>query len=397
MPNLNENRDFATAVIATGGEAVTPQVDTRPAVAVAGAPSEVLAGFNDRVSATSSLPTRPLAAGSYGLFPPIADYAFLSDCQFTALVASNGNVEWMCLPRPDSPSVFGALLDRSAGRFWVGPRDVIVPVGRRYLPGTNILETTWQTRTGWLIVTDFLSIGPWCQTETRSSTHRRAPTDQASEHTLVRIARCVHGTVDVAIGCEPVFDYGKAEATWTYDGPGYDSVVAAAPGSALRVRLQTDLRLGVEGRQAGARTTLRAGEQAYVGFSWSDYEAPRKRLSSSEDANAALERTAEFWRRWLDRGCFPDHPWRAHLQRSALVLKGLTYAPTGALLAAATTSLPEASGGKRNWDYRYSWVRDSAFALTGLHSLGFEEEANDFFSFISDPVKAKTATAPTYK
>jgi GH15 family glucan-1,4-alpha-glucosidase len=388
MSNLNEAKDLATAVVATDGDVVTPQADTRPGIAVAVPPPEVFGGFQDRVSGTSSLLNRRLA-GSHGLFPPIADYGFLSDCQFTALVASSGNVEWMCLPRPDSPSVFGALLDRAAGGFRVGPRDVIVPAGRRYVPGTNILETTWQTRTGWLIVTDFLSIGPWCQTETRSRTHRRAPTDHDSEHTLVRIARCVHGTVDVAIGCEPVFDYGRADATWAYDGPGYSSVVAAAPGTALRVRLQTDLRLGVGGRQVSARTTLRAGEQAYVAFSWSDHGAPREWLFSCEDANAALERTAEFWRRWLDSGCFPDHPWRAHLQRSALVLKGLTYAPTGALLAAATTSLPEAPGGKRNWDYRYSWIRDSAFALWGLDSLGFEEEANDFFSFISDACQGR--------
>ncbi len=382
MPNPDKDKDLAMAVCATGGEAATPQADTQPAVAVA--PLTVSAGFKDRVSETSLLLTSQLSAGRHGLFPPIADYAFLSDCQFTALVTLSGNVEWMCLPRPDSPSVFGALLDRSAGGFRMGPRDVIVPVGRRYLPGTNILETTWQTRTGWLIVTDFLSIGPWCPTETRSRTYRRAPTDQASEHTLVRIARCMHGTVDVAMDCEPVFDYGQAEATWTYDGPAYGSVVAAAPGTALRVQLQTDLRLGIVGRQAGARTALRAGEQVYVAFSWSDHEAPRERLFSCEDANAALERTAEFWRRWLDRGRFPDHPWRAHLQRSALVLKGLAYAPTGALLAAATTSLPEAPGGKRNWDYRYSWVRDSVFALRSLDSLGFEEEANDFFSFIFD-------------
>jgi GH15 family glucan-1,4-alpha-glucosidase len=334
-----------------------------------------------RVSGTSY---REIPAGRHGLFPPIADYAFLSDCQFTALVASSGNVEWMCLPRPDSPSVFGALLDRAAGTFRVGPKDVIVPVGRRYLPGTNILETTWQTHTGWLTVTDFLSMGPWCPTERRSRIYRRPPTDHDSEHTLIRIARCVHGTVDVTSGCEPVFDYGRADATWTCDGHEHRSVIAGAPGMALRVRLHSDLQLSVEGGRVSANTTLCAGEQAYVAFSWSDYEAPRQWLFSGEDANAALERTVEFWRRWLGRGYFPDHLWRAHLQRSALVLKGLTYAPTGALLAAATTSLPEAPGGKRNWDYRYSWVRDSAFALWGLGSLGFEEEANDFFYFISD-------------
>src|SRR6059036_3752264 len=119
-------------------------------------------------------------------FPPIAEYGFLSDCETTALVAPSGNVEWMCLPRMDDPSVFAALLDRDAGGFRVGPADVMVPAGRRYLPGTNVLETTWMTRMGWLIVRDALSIGPWHDEEERSHTHRRAPTDDDAEHVLLR-------------------------------------------------------------------------------------------------------------------------------------------------------------------------------------------------------------------
>src|SRR5881227_1945145 len=120
-------------------------------------------------------------------FPPIGDYAFLSDCESSALVAPSGNVEWMCLPRMDSPSVFGAVLDRDAGGFRIGPADMMVPAGRRYLPGTNVLETTWMTRMGWLVVTDTLTVGPWHDEEERSRTHRRAPTDNDAEHVLVRI------------------------------------------------------------------------------------------------------------------------------------------------------------------------------------------------------------------
>lgn len=317
-------------------------------------------------------------------FPPIAGYAFLSDCQFTCLVAPNGAVEWMALPRPDSPSIFAAMLDRSAGRFRLGPEDVTIPAGRRYLPGTNILETTWQTRTGWVVVRDFLGVGPWYQTHERSQTHKRTPTDHDSEHTLIRLVHCQHGSVQLSMECEPVFDYGRHDASWEYEDEGYAAAATTAPDESVRLRLQTDLRLGFEGRRAGARTLLQEGDHAFVAFTWSDHELPR----TYHEAHEALIRTSEFWRLWLARGEFPDHPWRVYLQRSALTLKGLTYAPTGALLAAATTSLPETVGGERNWDYRYSWVRDSAFTLWGLYELGFDNEADDFFYFIADVCEA---------
>src|SRR5215213_1154033 len=122
-------------------------------------------------------------------FPPIAEYAFLSDCEVTALVAPSGNVEWLCLPRIDSPSVFAAILDRAAGGFRVGPADVTVPAARRYLPGTMVLETSWATQTGWVIVRDLLLIGPWHHMDELSHTHRRAPTDYDSDHVLLRSIR----------------------------------------------------------------------------------------------------------------------------------------------------------------------------------------------------------------
>ena len=128
-------------------------------------------------------------------FPPIADYAFLSDCETTCLISSAGSVEWLCVPRPDSPSVFGAILDRGAGHFRLGPYGVSVPAARRYLPGSLILETTWQTHTGWVIVRDALVMGPWHDIESRSRTHRRTPMDWDAEHILLRTVRCVSGTV----------------------------------------------------------------------------------------------------------------------------------------------------------------------------------------------------------
>lgn len=313
-------------------------------------------------------------------FPPIADYAFLSDCEATALVAPSGAVEWMCLPRMDSPSIFGAILDRDAGAFRIGPADATVPAGRRYLPGTNVLETTWMTKTGWLIVRDALSMGPWHHDDHRSTTHRRSPTDWDADHVLLRTVKCVHGQVELTLECEPVFEYGLAGAEWDYTSGGYHEAHATADGTNVELKLTTDLRLGFEGRRARARTTLKEGDTAFAALSWSEHAAPQ----TYDEAFDRMERTSNHWRQWLDHGEFPDHPWRVYLQRSALTLKGLSYAPTGAMVAAATTSLPETPGGARNWDYRYTWIRDSTFMLWGLYTLGFDWEANDFFYFIAD-------------
>ena len=316
-------------------------------------------------------------------FPPIADYAFLSDTEVTALVAPSGNVEWMCLPRMDGPSVFAAMLDRDAGSFRVGPAGHTVPAGRRYLPGTMVLETTWGTPTGWVIVRDVLLIGPWHHEDDRSHTHRRSPTDNDADHVLLRTMRCVNGSVEMHLECQPVFDYGRRPVSWDYATDGYHKAIARAEGSELEVMLTTDLRLGFEGSSARARTTLHDGDLSFVALSWSKHGAPE----TYEQAYERLVYTADYWHEWLSHGDFPDHPWRTHLQRSALTLKGLIYAPTGAMCAAATTSLPETPGGERNWDYRYSWIRDSTFMLWGLYTLGFDWEANDFTYFIRDVTK----------
>ncbi len=313
-------------------------------------------------------------------FPPIADYAFLSDCVTSALVAPNGNVEWLCLPRMDAPSVFGAILDRDAGGFRVGPADVQVPAARRYIPGTIVLETSWETRMGWVIVRDALSIGPWHHESERSHSHNRSPTDHDADHVMLRLIECVQGSAEVKVECEPAFDYGGLAADWEYTGEGYHEVVARSEGMDLQLRLLTDLRLGFEGPRARARTTLHEGDKAFVALGWSEHPLP----TSYQEAAEWLARTGLFWQEWLKHGTFPDHPWRSYLQRSALTLKGLTYAPSGAMVAAATSSLPETPGGDRNWDYRFSWIRDSTFMLWALYTLGFDEEANDFFYFIAD-------------
>jgi GH15 family glucan-1,4-alpha-glucosidase len=190
-------------------------------------------------------------------FPPIADYGFLSDCENTCLISSAGSVEWLCVPRPDSPSVFGAVLDRGAGHFRLGPYGVTVPAARRYLPGSLIMETTWQTHTGWLIVRDALVMGPWHDLDVRSRTHRRTPMDWDAEHILLRTVRCVSGVVELVMSCEPAFDYHRESATWEYSASAYGEAIARAsknPDAHPTLRLTTNLRIGLEGHEARATT-----------------------------------------------------------------------------------------------------------------------------------------------
>ena len=295
-------------------------------------------------------------------------------------MAASGNVEWLCIPRLDSPSVFGAILDRDAGGFRFGPADIRVPSDRRYLPGTMILETSWGTSTGWIIVRDVLLIGPWRHDRDRTPKQRRAPTDYDAEHTLLRIVRCVNGEMQVTLDCEPVFDYGRTLGEWQYTESGYHQARCRADGLDVALTLTSDMNLGFEGPRAVARTLLKQGDVRYCALSWGGPEPPH----DHEQAYRRLVWTAHHWQHWLGRGRFPDHPWRSYLERSALTLKGLTYAPTGAVVAAPTTSLPETPGGERNWDYRYSWIRDSTFATWGLYTLGFEWEARDYLAFVAE-------------
>lgn len=311
---------------------------------------------------------------------PIGDYGFLSDGEATALVSPGGSIDWMCLPRMDSPSVFGAILGRHAGTFRIAPTDVSVPVARRYLPGTMVLETSWGTDTGWIIVRDALLLGPWRHESELSRWQKRTPTDYEAEHVLLRTIRCVKGEVQTVIECEPVPDYGRAAIEWEYTDKVYHQGVGRAPQWDMNLTLTTDMRLGFEGSRASVRTLLKEGDTRYIALSWGTKEPPL----DYEDAYKRMVWTAHHWQHWLARGNFPDHPWRSYLQRSALTLKGLTYSPTGAICAAASTSLPETIGGNRNYDYRYTWIQDATFALWGMYSLGYDWEAIDFFSFIAD-------------
>jgi GH15 family glucan-1,4-alpha-glucosidase len=311
-------------------------------------------------------------------FTPIADYAFLSDCHTGALVAPDGAVDWLCVPSFDSPSVFGSLLDRGAGVFRLGPFGINHPTAIVYEPGTNVLATTWKTPTGWIVVRDALTLGPWDH-EDEITPHTRPPADDDADHLLVRSVECLEGTVEVDLVCEPVFDYGRTAAEWAMVDGGRHA--ADASGAGVTIRLQSDMALGIEGDRVRARHALTKGERRFCSLSWAEG------LTSPADVDDAVKRldaTVRFWRSWLGRARLPDHRWRDPIQRSALAIKGLTYMPTGATVAALTTSLPETPGGERNWDYRYTWMRDSTFTLRALHFLNLDWEADEFIQFVAD-------------
>ncbi len=311
-------------------------------------------------------------------FPPIADYAFLSNCHTGALVAPDGSVDWLCVPAFDSPSAFGNLLDRGAGSFRLGPYGINVPTQRSYVPGTNVMTTTWHTPGGWLVVHDALTMvrrtGPDLVTP-----HTRPPADADADHVLVRVVECVEGWAEVELVCEPAFDYGRAPATWTLGDD--DGHVADASGAGQVLRLSTDLALGIEGSAVRGRHRLAKGERAFAALSWADGLAVPVDV---DDAASRIEDTIAFWRGWLARARIPDHPLRHPIERSALTIKGLTYMPTGATIAALTTSLPETPQGERNWDYRYTWMRDTTFTLRALHLLNLDWEADEFMQFVAD-------------
>jgi GH15 family glucan-1,4-alpha-glucosidase len=196
---------------------------------------------------------------------------------------------------------------------------------------------------------------------------------------LVRLVECIEGSVEVELVCEPAFDYGRTAAQWTLVGD--DDHAADAAGAGLVLRLSTDMLVGIEGGTARARHTLSKGEKAFCALSWAEgLTSP----ADAAEAEARITTTVQFWRRWLARARVPDHPLRHPLERSALTIKGLTYMPTGATVAALTTSLPETPGGERNWDYRYTWMRDTTFTLQALHYLNLDWEADEFMQFVAD-------------
>lgn len=308
-----------------------------------------------------------------GGFPPISDYAFLGDSHSLALVASDASIEWAVFHRFDGRPVFARILDRDLGGYFrIGPTDPDATIERRYLPGTNVLETTFTTPTGRVALTDFIPV------EERGNSIGQAhrPTDS---HTLVRVVRGVVGSVEMHVEFKPRFAWGLTTPYARH----LDEDLVLAMGGAEALLLQSEmgpLELDDAGG-ADAREKISAGETRVVSIAWSEpAELDTGRLEPSL-ALEWLDTTVHFWRTWSEHNSY-DGPYREAVERSALVLKGLMDDRTGAVIAAATTSLPEVIGGDRNWDYRYTWIRDSTTMLSSLVSLGYRYEARRFAEWI---------------
>jgi GH15 family glucan-1,4-alpha-glucosidase len=307
-------------------------------------------------------------------YPPIAEHGLIGDLQTAALVASDGTVDWFCCPRFDSPSVFGSLLDHGkGGHFRITPRGKEFVTKQLYLPDTAVLITRFMTPDGVGELIDFMP-----------------PTGHqvTDNHRLVRLMRCVRGRISMRAEIAPRFDYGRQphETHLTEHGAVFAS-------SDLTLTLHTvrepdDERLGrVDvGAQGDVHVEyeMRAGQQRGVVLE-SACDGPPREISGAE-LTRLLEETSGFWRRWLSQSTYTGR-WRETLQRSSIALKLMTYAPTGGLVAAPTAGLPEEIGGERNWDYRYTWIRDASFSVYSLLGMGFNEEAAQFGGWLRDRVE----------
>ncbi len=296
-------------------------------------------------------------------------------------VASDGSIEWMCLPHFDSPSIFGALLDRGAGSWRVGPYGIYVPAGRRYIPGTNIIETTWMTPQGWLRVVEALTIGPWHDNK-HGSSHTRPPTDYDADHLVVRIVECIQGQVQVEIVCEPMLDYGATPASWSVVQTGEEGVcMMDATDEVTAFRLFSDIRMGIEGNRAHGRHTMSEGERRFCALSWTE---GRGGPHTVEQAEEHMQRTSALLAHVARRRHLPGPSVALPPAALGAGAEGADVHAHGRARGGATTSLPETPHGERNWDYRYCWMRDASFTLWGLHALGLNWEADDFVQYVAD-------------
>jgi GH15 family glucan-1,4-alpha-glucosidase len=310
-------------------------------------------------------------------YPPIEDHGLIGDLQTAALVTTDGSIDWFCCPRFDSPSVFASLLDkRRGGYFRVAPRTSSYSSRQLYLPDSAILITRFMTEDGVGEVVDFMPVRQGLQ-----------PTDN---HQLVRLVRCVRGVMTFQIDLAPRFDYGRLqhETHVTEHGAVFDSdsltlIMHAIrnPGDEHLARLEA-----LDNGDVRGSLTLQAGQLRGVMVE-SAADGPPREISVAE-AEQYRNDTVAFWRNWLAQSTYTGR-WRETLLRSAVTLKLMTYAPTGGIVAAPTAGLPEQVGGERNWDYRYTWVRDGSFSVYALLGMGFTEEAADFCGWLRDRVQEK--------
>jgi GH15 family glucan-1,4-alpha-glucosidase len=301
------------------------------------------------------------------VYQPIDSYAIIGDMHSAALVNVNGSIDWLCVPRFDSPSVFAAILDdKKGGFFQIRPADDDGRGGKQfYFPDTNVLVTRFLQPAAAAELIDFMPVGE----DSSFATARRQ---------VIRRITVVRGQMDLRMTCKPAFNYAR---------DGHETVIiesgAEFHSASAHLGLATSVPLRVEEDVVVAEFSLGAGETAtFVLRELGSDEASGLHLSGAE-AEVAFRETVAYWRRWLSRSTYRGR-WREMVHRSALALKLLTYQPTGAIVAAPTCSLPEGIGGERNWDYRYTWLRDSAFTVFALLRLGFTEEATNFAAFLHE-------------
>jgi GH15 family glucan-1,4-alpha-glucosidase len=299
-------------------------------------------------------------------YQPIENYGIIGNMRTVALVGLNGSIDWYCYPHFDSPSIFGAILDdRKGGRFQISADSDGVRHKQFYWPSTNVLVTRFLLADGIAELEDFMPVG--------------LPSDSPEYRHVYRRVRCVRGAVRISVACRPAFDYGRQTHDTRIEANG-----ATFKSGSLTLALSTAAPLRNDGRGGVSAEFVLAEGKSQVFILRDDCDEGGVPCPPSEkDAERLLHRTVKFWQDWLS-ACTYHGRWRDQVHRSALALKLLTFEPTGAIIAAPTTSLPEVIGGARNWDYRYTWIRDAAFTVYGFLRIGFRDEAAAFMRWIED-------------
>jgi GH15 family glucan-1,4-alpha-glucosidase len=306
-------------------------------------------------------------------YESIESYGLIGNMRTAALISTRGSIDWLCFPRFDSPSVFAALLDHERGGYFrIGPSAPCAAQKQLYWPDTNVLTTRFLSPAGVVELDDFMPVSSTAQWE-----------DQ-----IVRRVSCVRGAVEVHVVCEPAFDYARVRSDTAITSNG---AIFGGPGTTLT--LSSEFPLSATERGVEARISLREGQKTTFVLRGMAACTTCQEPPTVEQANRAFEETIRFWRRWLSR-CTYRGRWRETVHRSALLLKLLTFDPTGAIVAAPTCSLPEVLGGLRNWDYRYTWMRDAAFTVYGLLRIGFTEEAARFMGWLESRCRDAHSDSP---
>jgi alpha,alpha-trehalase len=300
---------------------------------------------------------------------PIGEYALLSDCRSAALVSRDGSVDWLCFPRFDGPSVFCRLLDPAGGYFAIRPAGEF-QVSRRYVDQTLMLETTFTTARGTAVLTDALAVG---------HNERGHHLGTQSPGVLLRSLACTRGEIEMEVSYAPRPEYGLIHPALVPVPGGL-----AARSGARWLFLSTSISFGVEDATATAGVRLVAGQAAMLALGHGEMAGPPLASWTAKEITGRLDDTAEGWRSWSAIHQNYEGPWRQLVRHSGRVLQGMTFAPTGAIIAAPTTSLPETIGGGRNWDYRYTWVRDASLTMEALWVAACPDEANKFFAFLAN-------------